>query len=92
MLIQPLTGQHDRRAFDCGRSELNDWLVKIARQHQDKGLSKTFVAVQETAPSVILGYYALTLWMRFSPRTESRRMHSRPGRDTTAVAGLGLGR
>ncbi|WPL22534.1 hypothetical protein [Thiorhodovibrio frisius] len=61
MLIQPLTGQHDRRAFDCGRSELNDWLVKIARQHQDKGLSKTSVVVQETAPSVSLGYYALTL-------------------------------
>ncbi|EGV32629.1 GCN5-like N-acetyltransferase [Thiorhodococcus drewsii AZ1] len=61
MLIQPLTGSHDRRGFDCGRVELNDWLAKVARQHQNKGLSKTFVAVQEQAPSAILGYYALTL-------------------------------
>jgi hypothetical protein len=61
MLIQALTGSHDRRGFDCGRAELNDWLVRVARQHQDKGLSKTFVAVQETAPAAILGYYALTL-------------------------------
>lgn len=61
MLIQALTGNHDRRGFDCGRAELNDWLTRVARQHQDKGLSKTFVAVQETAPAAILGYYALTL-------------------------------
>ena len=61
MGIQALTGSHDRQGFDCGRPELNEWLAKVARQHQDKGLSKTFVAVQETAPAIILGYYALTL-------------------------------
>lgn len=61
MLIQALTGHHDRQSFDCGRHELNDWLAKVARQHQDKGLSKTFVAVQEAAPAIILGFYALTL-------------------------------
>ncbi|MBM4228815.1 MAG: N-acetyltransferase, partial [Gammaproteobacteria bacterium] len=36
MRILPLTGAHDRLAFDCGRDELNDWLKRIARQHQDK--------------------------------------------------------
>ncbi len=61
MLIQPLTGAHDRVGFDCGRAELNEWLQRVARQHQDKGLSRTFVAVDEASPSLILGYYALTL-------------------------------
>jgi len=61
MQILPLTGNHDRQGFDCGRQELNDWLRKVARQHQDKGLSKTFVATREDAPDRILGYYALTL-------------------------------
>lgn len=61
MQIQALTGSPKRQDFDCGRAELNDWLVKIARQHQDKGLSKTFVAVPDDAPTCILGYYALTL-------------------------------
>ena len=61
MQILALTGNHNRQGFDCKRAELNDWLVKIARQHQDKGLSKTFVAVQDEAPTRILGYYALTL-------------------------------
>ena len=61
MRVIPLTGNHDRQGFDCGRQELNDWLRKIARQHQDKGLSKTFVAIREDAPDRIHGYYALTL-------------------------------
>jgi len=61
MQVLPLTGNHDRQAFDCGRQELNDWLRQVARQHQDKGLSKTFVAVRDNAPERICAYYALTL-------------------------------
>ncbi|MDD5176630.1 MAG: GNAT family N-acetyltransferase [Sterolibacterium sp.] len=61
MRVRPLAGDHDRRGFDCGRQELNDWLRQVARQHQDKGLSRTFVAFCEEAPTRICGYYALTL-------------------------------
>lgn len=61
MQVRALAGDHDRQGFDCGRQELNDWLRQVARQHQDKGLSKTFVAVREEAPTRICGYYALTL-------------------------------
>lgn len=61
MLIVPLAGSHDRQSFDCGRAELTGWLKNVARQHQDKGLSKTFVAVLEERPAEICGYYALTL-------------------------------
>lgn len=61
MQVRPLTGGHDRQGFDCGRQELNDWLRQVPRQHQDKGLSKTFVAVREEAPTRICGFYALTL-------------------------------
>lgn len=61
MRVLPLAGNHDRQGFDCGRQELNDWLRQVARQHQDKGLSKTFVAIREEAPDRICGYYALTL-------------------------------
>jgi len=61
MLILPLTGNHNRQRFDCGRQQLNDWLLQVARQHQDKGLSKTFVATLDEEPDLICGYYALTL-------------------------------
>ncbi|MCF8150545.1 MAG: GNAT family N-acetyltransferase [Burkholderiaceae bacterium] len=59
--VRALAGDHDRQGFDCGRQELNDWLRQVARQHQDKGLSKTFVAVREEVPTRICGYYTLTL-------------------------------
>lgn len=61
MQLIPLAGNHDRQGFDCGRQELNDWLRQVARQHQDKGLSKTFVAIREDERARICGYYALTL-------------------------------
>ena len=61
MQVRPLAGGHNRQGFDCGREELNDWLRQVARQHQEKGLSKTFVAVREEVPTRICGYYALTL-------------------------------
>ena len=61
MLVQPLTGSHDRQGFDCARVELNLWLRQVARQHQDKGLSRTYVAVQDETPQRICGFYALTL-------------------------------
>jgi ribosomal protein S18 acetylase RimI-like enzyme len=61
MQVLPLAGSHDRQGFDCGRQELNDWLRQVASQHQDKGLSKTFVAIRDEAPILICGFYALTL-------------------------------
>ena len=61
MLVQALTGDHDRLDFDCGRQELNDWLKSVARQHQNKGLSRTYVATLAHEPTRICGYYALTL-------------------------------
>ena len=61
MQVLPLTGSHEREGFDCGRQELNDWLRQVARQHQDKRLSKTFVAIAEEMPDRICGYSALTL-------------------------------
>jgi len=61
MQVIPLAGNHDRQGFDCGRQELNDWLRQVARQHQDKGLSKTFVAIRDQEPARICAYYALTL-------------------------------
>jgi len=61
MQVRALAGDHDRQGFDCSRQALNDWLRQVARQHQDKGLSKTFVAIREETPTRICGYYALTL-------------------------------
>ncbi len=72
MQVLPLTGSHKRLGFDCGQQELNDCLLQVARQHQDKGLSKTFVAALEEVPDRICGYYALTL-----AELENRQLRAR---------------
>jgi len=50
---------HDRKAFDCGDVELNEFLRKYARQSHDKGGAKTFLAIDDGDPRKILGFYSL---------------------------------
>ena len=59
--IEPLAQRHIRCEFDCGEPELNEYLVKYARQNQDSGLARTFVTVRENAQDRVIGYYALTV-------------------------------
>jgi GNAT superfamily N-acetyltransferase len=57
--ITSLARYHDRSKFDCGVPELNSFLKATARQHSDKGISRTFVLSDQEKP--ILGYFTLTL-------------------------------
>lgn len=61
MLVLPLNDRHERKEFDCGDVELNAWLSRTARQHKDKGVSATFVAVADETSAEVLGYYAISL-------------------------------
>lgn len=51
---------HNRKAFDCGTPELNDYLRRHARQNHEAGGSKTYVAVAPSAPETVLGYYSIS--------------------------------
>jgi ribosomal protein S18 acetylase RimI-like enzyme len=88
MQLQALTGSHDRQRFDCGRPELNDRLRRVARQHRDKGLSKTYVVIREDEPNHILGYYALSLTELDKSDLPSDVGHRFPRR----IPGIRLGR
>ncbi len=61
MQVVLLTHDHDRTGFDCGVLELNRFLKATARQHNDKGISRTFVLIDEQNPKVILGFFTLTI-------------------------------
>ncbi len=61
MLVLPLNDGHDRKGFDCGDVELNDWLSQTARQHKEKGVSSTFVAVADDTSAEVLGFYTISL-------------------------------
>ena len=60
IIIEEITRQHNRKAFDCGVTELDQFLQQQARQKTAKHISKTYVACRGTAPTVIMGYYTLT--------------------------------
>lgn len=54
------TAIHDCVGFDCGVPALNDYLRKFASQHRRRGVSQTFVLVDDSAPTQVLGYYTLS--------------------------------
>ena len=59
--VERLDKNHDRKGFDCGDQRLNDFLQKHARQHAEREISRTFVAIDDAKPKRIVGYYTLTV-------------------------------
>ena len=57
---EPIGRHHDRKSFDCGAPELNDYLKRYARQNHESGGAKTFVAVSAAAPARVLGFYSIS--------------------------------
>lgn len=55
--IEVLSQEHNRADFDCGADELNQYLRNIARQHLNKGMSRTFILIDDTMPTEILGFF-----------------------------------
>ncbi len=58
--IETLSKEHNRSNFDCGVPELNQYLKNIARQHINKGISRTFVLIDNAIPAEILGFFTLS--------------------------------
>ena len=70
----PLEKKHRRKEFDCGNDKLNQYLRRYARQNDNKGISKAFVAVQPDTPLVIDGYYTISCSLiEFSSMPEENR-------------------
>ena len=88
ILIQPLSGHHDRAAFVCGNEVLDRWLREVATQHQRKRISTTFVAVDNDALDRILGYYALTVCEVVTTALPAQIAKGKP----RSVPGVRLGR
>jgi predicted N-acetyltransferase YhbS len=56
---RPLTGEHDREAFDCGRESINQWFRRHAWRNQQSGVTRTNI-VCDSATGVIAGYVTLS--------------------------------
>ncbi len=67
IIIEEITRQHNRKAFDCGVTQLNQFLQQQARQKTVKHVSKTYVASRDSSPSIIIGYHTLTGYSVITP-------------------------
>lgn len=77
LIFRPLDATHNRADFDCGVAPLNDFLRKTARQHREKGLSNTFVLLDEDSPTDILGFFTLSFMevdLSLLPPEHARRL------------------
>ncbi len=59
--IKLLDKSHNRKRFDCGNTQLNIFLQRTTRQHITKGMSRTFVLINDENPKEILGFYTLSI-------------------------------
>jgi ribosomal protein S18 acetylase RimI-like enzyme len=88
--IELLDKSHYRDGFDCGSEPLNLFLKQTARQHAERGISRTFVLVDEgaTAPKPIVGFFSLNICQIKSESLSQAEAKKLP-RD---VSGIRLGR
>ena len=56
---EPISRKHDRNAFDCGDTAMNEFLARYARQNHDLGGAKTILAIDDADNRAILGFYSL---------------------------------
>jgi GNAT superfamily N-acetyltransferase len=57
--IELLADGHDRSQFSCGKPPLDDFLKRLASQHQRRDFARTYAAVLPPDPAV-RGYYSLS--------------------------------
>ena len=88
--IELLSRAHDREGFDCGSEPLNAYFRQTARQHTERGISRTFALVDEDAsePKPVLGFFTLNICQIRAEQLPPELARKLP-RD---VAGIKLGR
>jgi len=56
-----LTKQHNRKKFNCGTPALDTYLKNTARQHLERGISRTYALTDKNTTTDIIGHHTLTL-------------------------------
>lgn len=76
--VELLSREHEREHFDCGVEPLNAFLRRTARQHQERGISRTFVLTEDG--KTIFGFFTLAATEGFTgdlPSEIAKRLPSR---------------
>jgi GNAT superfamily N-acetyltransferase len=73
-----LSREHDREHFDCGVEPMNAYLRQTARQHQERGISRTFILTEDG--KTVFGFFTLAATEGFAgdlPSAITKRLPSR---------------
>lgn len=87
MRLEALDERHRLHGFSCGEPTLDRWLVEHALSNQQRGLSRTFVAVEEGPegpPVVVAGYVTLV-----AAAVEVEQLPARQARGLVGLATVG---
>ena len=55
--LELYSGERDVHSFDCGKSELTDWLVRHAASSHRADTARTFLAIDD---DIVAGYFSIT--------------------------------
>ncbi len=56
----PIDKRYQRDHFDCGYPMLDNYIKKYAKQNHEKGIAKTFVAIDDSSSLRVDGFYTLS--------------------------------
>jgi hypothetical protein len=56
--VEKLRADHPIESFDCGKEELNRYLLRFAWQNQQAGAAQTYIGF---AGDAVIGYYTLAV-------------------------------
>lgn len=60
LVVEPFAAYHERTAFSCGESSLDDYIKTRVSQDLKRQLARCFVLVSEAGAAGVLGYYTLS--------------------------------
>ena len=61
LVFEALSESHDTSGFACGTKPFDDYIQQLALYEQRQGITRTFVAIEDTAdPAVAMGYFTLS--------------------------------
>jgi len=67
--VEKLRPDHNAEGFDCGREELNRYLLRYAWQNQQAGAAQTYIGL---VGNVVVGYYSLAVGHVIHERAPAR--------------------
>jgi GNAT superfamily N-acetyltransferase len=86
VLIRRLEEQDELASFDCGDEPLNNYLKRHAWANQQKSsIGVTYVAVDETAPRLVIGYFTLATASISRDRFPKKYVHGLPPYDVPLI-------